>query len=115
MTQAEMTVTQEKIRQTDLNISYTDWTPSTLTLYVLNTGTTSFNRVDTGMELYICDSSNVTHHVTSFTSSIQNDITNKGFWDPTEIMTIEISDPGYTPIWVKYVTPNGVTASANID
>ena len=112
MTQTEMTLIQEKIRQTELNIS-ANWTSPILTLYILNTGSSSFDKTDSGMDLYLCDGSNVTHRVTSFTPTINNDITNKGFWDPSETLVVTC-EPGYEPTWAKFVTSNGITASTNL-
>lgn len=113
VTQSDMTVTQEKIRQTDLAIISGNWSSSTVTLKILNTGTISFDKDNSGFDLFLCNDQNVTERVEIFSRSIDDDITNKGFWDPSETLVIS-KDPGYTPTWAKISTPNGVSSSINL-
>lgn len=115
ITQTEMTQTQENIRQTALNISSTNWSDPVLTLFILNTGSTSIKKSDMGMDLFLCNPSNVTTRYPSnvLTKTIVNDITNKEIWDPSEILKVEYN-PGYPPTWARFVTPYGVSASTNI-
>lgn len=113
LTQTDMTMTQEKIRQTNLNITSSDWTSPTVTISVLNTGLTSFPRDDAGFDLYLCDDSNVTRKATIQTRSIPDDITGKEMWDPSETLVLTCN-PGYTPTWVRFVTSNGISASTNL-
>ena len=60
------------------------------------------------MDLFIYDSSSMTRYDVTTHCTIVNDLVNKGMWDPTEIMNVSIS--GSNPEWVKFVTPNGVSA-----
>jgi len=117
ITQTEMTLIQENIRQTAINISSTNWSTPLLTLYILNTGSTSLKKSDSGMDLFLCNPSNVTtrYNSAAFSTSIVNDITNKGMWDPSETLKVEITiNPVYSPIWARFVTPYGVSASTNL-
>jgi hypothetical protein len=116
LTQSEMTLTQENILQTAISISTATWSDPTLTIDLLNTGSTSIKESDPGMDLFLCDSSKVItlHPVSDWLSTlIVNDTTNKNMWDPSETLRVQIN-PGYSPIWAKFVTPYGVSASTNI-
>lgn len=117
LTQTEMTIVQEKIRQTDLNVTLAEWAApggnGTLTINIENAGITSFKVTDRGMDLYYCDSVGETKRVNSFTGTIDSDIINKGFWDPAEILIIAIPITP-SPKWVWFTSPNGVTASRNV-
>ena len=117
-TQIEMSTVFETIQQTKISVYEYLWsdTDNKLSLYFENDGSVSFKRLDSGYDLYISNSStNITTRYTlsDITVRIINDITNKGFWDPSEVLEVNIT-LDYTPNWAKFVTSNGVSASTNI-
>lgn len=116
-TQIEMSTVFETIQQTKISVNEYFWsdTDNNLSLYFENEGSVSFKRLDSGYDLYISNSSTniTTRYTLSDTVRIINDITNKGFWDPSEVLEVNIT-LDYTPNWAKFVTSNGVSASTNI-
>jgi hypothetical protein len=115
LTQTEMTLNQENILQTSIGTPSPDWSSPTLTLEILNTGSTSFKISDSGFDLFLYDSSNTVTRYPSedLTITIKVDNFNKEMWDQSETLVVKY-DPGYDPKKAIFVTPNGVCASTII-
>ncbi|WP_324329657.1 hypothetical protein [Methanospirillum sp.] len=116
--QIEMSTVLETIQQTKISVNEYVWsdTENKLSLYILNDGSVSFKRLDSGYDLFICNSAtNVTtrYSLSDITTRILDDVTNKGYWDPSETIELNIT-LAYTPNWAKFVTSNGITVSTNI-
>ncbi|PWR75793.1 hypothetical protein ACKUB1_10595 [Methanospirillum stamsii] len=118
-TQSEMSLIHDSIQQTDLSMANPSpvYSGGTLTFYISNNGTTSFKKTDVGFDFFITNDATKATSRYSLTDlstfDITEDIINKGFWDPSEIVQAEIS-LAYTPNFVKIVTPNGVSASGAV-
>lgn len=115
--QTEMSAIFANIEQTKISVSNYVWSGNRLSLYFQNDGAISFKRLDSGIDLFIGDSSDnktTRYSLSDFTTRITNDVTNKGFWDPSEILEINIT-LSYTPNWAKFITSNGISASTNIE
>jgi hypothetical protein len=117
--QTEMSAIYANIEQTRISVSNYIWSDSDkrLSLYFQNDGAVSFKRLDSGIDLFIGDSSDnktIRYSLSDVTTRIPNDVTNKGFWDPSEILEINITLP-YTPNWAKFIASNGIGASTNIE
>lgn len=117
-TQSEMTGLHQKYLNTKLTIMYTESGANNFLIGVANNGSTSFGGADYGkMDLFIGYNGNsVTHEIltTSLKDTIINDRVNRKMWDESEIINLTKSGLPDKPVWVKLVTPNGVTASANL-
>lgn len=117
--QSDVTYNQELIRQTDISMDSL-WDSPTLSLNIYNNGSTSFSAKDfLNMEIFTFDATNKTKRYTEdncakFEVSTASDIVNKGMWDPSEVLLVNIS-LAHTPQWVKFVTSNGVSTSMNIE
>jgi len=111
--QSEITLVHENILQTSISISTAVYGTGTLTLGIMNSGTTNFKMSDSNLQLFLIDSSSVLHSDQSFTPTISAEKINIGFWDPSEILTVTVSGLSGTPKWVKFVTPNGITAETS--
>ena len=115
-TQSDMTLMQQKKLNTNINILYSENTTTSFLIGVSNNGSTYFGGSDFGkMDLFIgyndgtVTRSSITNHYT-----IINDRVNQKMWDESEIMNVSFSGLTPEPVWVKLVTPNGVTASKNL-
>lgn len=116
-TQSEMNFVYESIQQTIIGIWEDSSEGTVLDVKIVNNGSTTFNLNDENFEIYVGNKlTNITtrYSTSAFTITPINDIVNKGFWDPYEVITI-YTDLGYTPNWFKIVTPNGVSASTIIE
>lgn len=117
-TQSEMTGLHQKYLNTKLTILYTESDATSFLIGVANNGSTSFGGADYGkMDLFVVHSDNTyTHEIltSSIGTSIINDRVNQRIWDESEVINLTRSTAPKRPVWVKLVTPNGVTASANL-
>jgi hypothetical protein len=117
-TQMDVSYNQELIKQTDISMDYS-WDSGTLSLNVFNNGSTSFTSKDfLNMDLFTYDSVNKTRRYSKancdpFNVTTASDIINKGMWDPSEVLLVNISLT-QKPTWAKFVTPNGVTATLTV-
>jgi len=117
--QTDAAYNQELIRQTDISMDSL-WNSETLSLNVYNNGSTSFSSRDfSNMDIFIYpDDTNKIKRYTKdncirFNVTPTSDIINKGMWDPSEVLLVNLS-LAQEPKWVKFVTSNGVSASMNI-
>ncbi len=117
-TQTEILGLNQKFLKTNINILYSEKNATSFLIGVANNGSTSFGGSDYGkMDLFIgySDYSIVRETLTStLASSIINDRINRKIWDESEIINLSRSGLGKEPVWVKIVTPNGVTAATNL-
>ncbi len=120
-TQTDVTYNQELIKQTQISMNaFWDVNNSRISMYIFNNGSTSFSENDfKHMDIFTYD----TFQVRNFTKADSDcetfevleasDVINKGMWDPSEILLVNITVT-QAPKWVKFVTSNGVTTSMNI-
>lgn len=117
-TQSEMTSLHQKYLNTKITILYTESDENSFLIGVANNGSTSFGGVDYDkMDLFIGYEDAPLEHRTltsSDANSIINDRVNRKMWDESEIINLTRTTAPHKPVWVKLVTPNGVTASANL-
>lgn len=117
-TQSEMTGLHQKYLNTKLTVLYTESDATSFLIGIANNGSTSFGGADYGkMDLFIgFDDNSVTHEIltSSLKDTIINDRVNRKIWDESEIINLTRTGLSSRPVWVKFVTPNGVTASVNL-
>lgn len=119
--QSDVTYNQELMRQTEISMdSLWDSDAGTLSLNIYNNGSTSFSSRDFSyIDIFTYDNENKTQRYTKencapFGVTTTSDIINKGMWDPSEVLLVNISLT-HAPIWAKFVTSNGVSTSMNVE
>ena len=118
LVQTEVTQNQEQLLQTSIAID-AYWDTTKLWVNVTNTGSTTFSSTDfSKMDIYILYFDNtINRHENSFFDTFAvnstTDIINKGMWDPSEVLEMTKTSISQ-PKWIKFVTPNGVSASTNV-
>lgn len=119
-TQTDVTYNQELIKQTAVSVDpLWDSEEKRLSLTLFNNGSTSFSTKDfLKMDVFTYDAVNKMQRYTysdcEFIVNPTMDIINKGMWDPSEVLVVNIS-LAQTPEWVKFVTSNGITTAVNIE
>ncbi len=121
--QSDVSYNQELMRQTIISMdSLWDDANGQISMDIYNNGSTSFSAKDfQNMEIFTFDTTDKILRFTiddddceEFGVVNEYDIINKGMWDPSEILRVNISR-AHAPIWVKFVTSNGISTSMNVE
>lgn len=119
LVQTEVAQNQEQLLQTSIAIDAYYDASNVLWVNVTNTGSTSFSPKDfSKMDIFVYDATNKISRYgnssfTPFAINATTDVINQGMWDPSEVLEMK-KNLADIPKWVKFVTPNGVSASTNI-